>query len=120
MTPKFYIDKQLWPNGRFHAIILIQPNIGSLTIDVYPDEQDTAYISYFYIHKKYRNLGYGTKLLKKAESFIKNNHINNIGLWVSKGMTADYAYDWYIKNGYTLKSNIDNDEYNIFLIKHIG
>lgn len=116
-----YIEKQSWPNKHKHIIVLLQPNIGSLEIDVYPNEQDIAYISYLYIQKECRKNGYGTQLLKTAEDYIKQElNINRVGLWISIGMTADYAYNWYIKNDYNLESDKDKDEHNIFLIKYIG
>lgn len=116
-----YIEKQFWPNNHKHIIVLLQPNIGSLEIDVYPNEQDIAYISYLYIQEHERKIGYGTELLKAAEDYIKQQlNINKVGLWISIGMTADYAYDWYIKNGYYLESDKDKDERNIFLIKYLG
>lgn len=108
------IERQEWPNNRRH-IIIVHPGIGSITIDSY--SEGPAFISFLYVQEQYRNKGYGTDLLKKAEEIIKELNIDSVELWISKGMSISYAYKWYVKNGYKPISDINED--SVCMIKYL-
>ena len=112
------VEKQTWGNKNRIHINIIEENIGSVQVDIYPVEDDIAYLSYLYVQEQFRRKGYGRKLISRAESEIKSLGINKFGLWVNKGFSSDFTYEWYQKLGYKFQPGDDKD--NRFMIKCDG
>jgi len=68
-------------------------------------EMDSDYLA---IHKKYRKKGLGTKLLSRAETFVKNRHGRYIHVLSCDIASYKPARAFYKKNGYRKVAHIPN------------
>lgn len=83
-------------------IVAEQDNIvvGYISIEVKREKLPYAYIDDFCVSMQYRNQGIGTRLLKCAETYVKEKGISDICLHVEMKNTS--AQRLYEKNGYDI------------------
>lgn len=89
-----YVDKKnkLW--------LLISENCAVIgTIAILSQDEYTAKIKRFYIHKNYRNRGWGERLFNKALFFCKRQKVKKIIL-NNDSLKMKQAYSFYIKHGF--------------------
>lgn len=89
---KFTYCRCVWPDY-YDFRIIIGNGIGHCRVSVFSDE---VIISDLFVKEEYRNQGYGTKLLNKAETFVpEGREISILPLY-------DWQKEWYTKRGYKI------------------
>lgn len=96
---KIWFKKKINNKKNFFFIIKSQ-NLENIGIVRYDFENILGYVS-INIQKKFRNLGYGTKILKKTEKLIKKNVV--LVAFVKKNNTSSEKI--FIKNKYKILKN---------------
>lgn len=77
---------------------------------------EDAYIDDLIVVESHRRKGLGTKLIKKAENYCKNNSFRNISLWTNK---FQYTLKFYEKCGFKLefiRENKENQKFTKYLL----
>ena len=72
--------------------------IGTFAID---NENFAPYISHIYINPNYRNKGFGKRIIKYAEKYIKKQGFNASNLWCDEKLIK-----YYKKNKYNIDSSL--------------
>lgn len=76
----------------------------------------SAIINNIYINNKHRKMGYGSKLLNKTESIVKNMNIKEMNLTAWSLDYKDSLNEFYIKHNFKISDNQPNinfiDDYN--------
>lgn len=80
----------------------------------YDDDKTRLYISCVYVKKKYRQKGFGNKILDLSYRFAKSMNFNEL---ILKVKSNTFVYDWYKRNDFNDLSK-DNDNY-VWLNKKI-
>ena len=80
----------------------------------YIKEDNRVFLSKLYIHKNYRNKGYGKILFNDCLEYTKNNNLNKIYLTVNKYNTP--SYNIYIHLGFKVIDSVINDIGNNYVM----
>ena len=96
---KGYLDKYFLGTGDLIFIAESEDRIiGFLSVEVHNDPQDYIYLDDFSVTERYRDLGIGTALLRKAEDYASNIGMPVILLHVEK--TNTQAFGLYHRLGF--------------------
>jgi len=98
-TPKF-VGFILSDNGQDVAY--------ALCIEKYwwnKDDRCKLYMELFFTKPDCRQKGYGTELLEHIEKYAQDNRLRSVMLFTQKDKPA---YDFYVKNGFTVVDNLPN------------
>ena len=107
----YHLSKSLYKPIINSNIYKKSKNIGN--IKLYIDNQ-YCIINSLYFKKKYRNLEFGSFVLKDTELYLKNNYqINQIGLLAWQKQGNNEVFYFFEKNGYKIEdSNCKIDTYD--------
>jgi GNAT superfamily N-acetyltransferase len=73
-------------------------------------DRNTAQFRWFLVDENYQNMGIGSRLMKTALGFCRENHYSNAFLWTFKGL--DPARHLYDKAGFVLTEEKPNNEWS--------
>ena len=77
-------------------------------------DDNTAQFRWFLVEKEYRNMGIGSRLMKTALDFCRENKYRDVFLWTFKGV--DTARSLYDKVGFFLTEEKPNNEWSSVVI----
>jgi GNAT superfamily N-acetyltransferase len=106
---KYLADFVLNPEGGRLWIAEADGNIAGSAAIVRVDDK-TAQFRWFLIDENYQNMGIGSRLMKTALDFCRENNYENIFLWTFKGL--DTARRLYNKAGFILTEEKANNEWS--------
>lgn len=93
----FVVHKNIWTWGESN-IIISDDAFGTVTVQFFNDEPNSAYITSLSVYSNARNKGLGKLLLHEAEKMAKERPgIDEITICCDKN---SFVYDWYIREGY--------------------
>ncbi len=96
---KGYLDKYFLGTGDVIFIAESEDRaVGFLSVEVHHDPQDYVYLDDFSVTERYRDLGIGTALLRKAEDYASDIGMPAILLHVEK--TNTQAFGLYHRLGF--------------------
>jgi len=106
---KYLTDFVHNPKGGRLWVVEVNDNIIGSAAIVRVDSK-TAQFRWFLIDKKYQGMGIGSKLMRTALDFCRENSYSNVILWTFKGL--DMARRLYDKTGFVLSEEKENLEWS--------
>ena len=88
--------------------------VAFLSIEVHHEEEEYIYLDDLSVTKQYRNQGIGTTLIRNAEKYAKDIHIQEICFHVEKSNTE--AFRLYQRLGYEI---YEDQGSRYLMLKHI-
>ena len=98
------INKLIEEGAIFKLLLLDNEIIGFIE---YQKQESKVFLSKLYIHKNYRNKGYGKILFNDCVQYTKSINLNKIYLTVNKYNTP--SYNTYIHLGFKVIDSVIND-----------
>ncbi len=105
------IDNLIKQGAIFKILVLNETIIG---FSEYQKQDSRLFLSKLYVHKNYRNQGYGKKLFLDCISYAKDNNLEKIFLTVNKYNTP--SYNMYLHLGFKVIDSVVNDIGNNYVM----
>ena len=98
------IHKNTWTWGQTHTIVF-KCGVGLVSVSIYNEEPDVAWIHGVSVIEDYRRQGIGTRILQLAEEEAVKMGAHTVKL---STLRESFMEDWYKKSGYEVIGEEDD------------